>query len=240
MNHPVRRPLVYAHRGARADEPENTLRSYRRALAQGADGIELDIRVTSDGHLVVIHDKTVDRTTDGTGPVAEFTLAELQALDAGEGERIPTFDEAMAVCGDVVQIEIKALESVQVLAERERHTPLPEPVMLTSFNRTAVEEAARLLPHIPRGLITHHPGPDMIKDALDLKATWVCPELKPELTRELVDACHEAGIQVDAWPTKERDHLLRWIEIGADAVTTDFPGRIAEWLTPDAAVSPEA
>ncbi|WP_328333932.1 MULTISPECIES: glycerophosphodiester phosphodiesterase [unclassified Streptomyces] len=230
MNHPVRRPVVYAHRGARADEPENTLRSFRRALALGADGIELDIRLTSDGHLVVIHDKAVDRTTDGTGLVVDFTLADLQALDAGEGERIPTFDEAMEVCGDVVQIEIKALEAVQALAERERRTPLPASVVLTSFSKAAVEEAARWLPHVPRGLITHHPGVEMIKDALDLKATWVCPELKPELTRDLVDRCHETGIQVDAWPTGERAHLLRWVGIGADAVTTDHPGRIGEWL----------
>ncbi len=235
MNHPVRRPLVYAHRGARADEPENTLRSYRRALAQGADGIELDIRLSADGHLVVIHDKTVDRTTDGSGPVDSFSLAEIQALDAGKGERIPTFDEAMEVCGDLVQIEIKALEAVQVLAERERRTPLPDQVVLTSFSKTAVQEAARLLPHIARGLITHHPGDEMIKEALDLKATWVCPELKPELTRDLVDRCHEAGIQVDAWPTKERAHVQQYVELGADAVTTDYPGRIEEWLTPQGA-----
>ncbi|MFE2377403.1 glycerophosphodiester phosphodiesterase [Streptomyces sp. NPDC059398] len=230
MNHPVRRPVVYAHRGARAEEPENTLRSFRRALALGADGIELDIRLTSDGHLVVIHDKSVDRTTNGTGLVADFTLAGLQALDAGKGERIPTFDEAMEVCGDVVQIEIKALEAVEALAERERRTPLPGSVVLTSFSKAAVEEAARWLPHVPRGLITHHPGDEMIKEALDLKATWVCPELKPELTRDLVDRCHEGGIQVDAWPTAERAQLLRWVAIGADAVTTDYPGRIGEWL----------
>jgi glycerophosphoryl diester phosphodiesterase len=239
VNHPVRRPLVYAHRGARADEPENTLRSFRRALALGADGIELDIRLTSDSRLVVIHDRAVDRTTDGTGLVADLSLADIQALDAGEGEHIPTFDEAMEVCGDVLQIEIKALEAVQALAERERRTPLPEPVVLTSFSRAAVEEAARLLPHVPRGLITHHPGPDMIKDALDLKATWVCPEQKPELTRELVDACHAAGIQVDAWPTNQPAQLQRWVEIGADAVTTDHPGRIAGWLAPDDADQPD-
>jgi glycerophosphoryl diester phosphodiesterase len=223
---------VYAHRGARADEPENTLRSFRRALAQGADGIELDIRLSADGHLVVIHDKAVDRTTDGSGLVADLSLAEIQALDAGQGERIPTFDEAMEVCGDLVQIEIKALEAVRALAERDRRVPLPGPVVLTSFSKTAVEEAARLLPHIPRGLITHHTGPEMIKEALGLKATWVCPELGPGLTRELVDRCHEAGIQVDAWPTKERAHLWRYIEVGADAVTTDHPGRIQEWLAP--------
>ena len=233
MNHPATRPLVYAHRGARADEPENTVRAFRRALELGADGIELDIRLTSDGHIVIIHDKEVDRTTDGTGPVAGFSLAEIRELDAGDGARIPTFEEAMEVCGDVVQIEIKAPEALPVLAERDRRTPLPAPAMLTSFSRTAVEEAARLLPHVPRGLITHHPGPDALKDALDLKATWLCTELKPELTRDLVDRCHEAGVQVNAWPTKERAHLRRWIEIGADAVTTDHPGSIEAWLADD-------
>ncbi|GHH79473.1 glycerophosphoryl diester phosphodiesterase [Streptomyces sulfonofaciens] len=231
MNHPVTRPLVYAHRGARAEEPENTLRSYRRALALGADGIELDVRVSADGHLVVIHDKNVDRTTDGSGPIAELTLAEIKELDAGQGERIPTFDEAMEVCGDLVQVEIKALEAVQALAERERRTPLPGQVVLTSFSRTAVEEAARLLPHVPRGLISHHPGAEMLQSALDLKATWVCPELKPELTRELVDRCHAAGVQVDAWPAADRGNTRLFADIGADAVTTDHPGRIAEWLT---------
>ncbi|GHJ41081.1 glycerophosphodiester phosphodiesterase [Streptomyces sp. TS71-3] len=238
MNHPVTRPLVYAHRGARADEPENTLRSYRRALALGADGIELDIRLSADGHLVVIHDRTVDRTTDGEGAVADLTLARIKELDAGLGERIPTFDEAMEVCGDLVQIEIKALEAVQALAERERHTPLPGPVVLTSFNKAAVEEAARLLPHVPRGLITHHPGEDMVREALDLKAAWVCPELKPELTGELVDRCHAAGLKVDAWPAADRANTRLFAAIGADAITTDHPGRAAQWLAEDSSGDP--
>ncbi|WP_052489186.1 glycerophosphodiester phosphodiesterase family protein [Streptomyces sp. 150FB] len=230
MNHPVRRPLVYGHRGARVEEPENTLRSFRRALALGADGIELDVRVSADGHLVIIHDAAVDRTTDGTGEIAALTLAEIQSLDAGSGERIPTFEEAMEVCAGLVQIEIKAPEAVEALAERDKRIPLPEGAVITSFSRTAVESSARLMPHVPRGLITHHPGDEMLEQALDLKATWVCPELKPELTRELVDRCHAASVEVDAWPAGDREKLLRFVEIGADAVTTDYPGRVREWL----------
>lgn len=231
MNHPVRRPLVYGHRGARADEPENTVRSFRRALELGADGIELDVRVSSDGHIVIIHDKAVDRTTDGTGEIAALTLDEIKSLDAGQGERIPTFEEAMDACaGGLLQIEIKALEAVEALAERDKRLPLPDGTVLTSFNRTAVEEAARLLPHVPRGLITHHPGPEMLAQALDLKATWVCPELKPELTEDLVARCHEAAVRVDAWPAADREKLLHFAAIGADAVTTDHVGRIEEWF----------
>ncbi|MFF2652264.1 glycerophosphodiester phosphodiesterase [Streptomyces sp. NPDC058045] len=229
MNHPVTRPTVYAHRGARADEPENTLRSFRRAARDGADGVELDVRVSSDGHLVVIHDAKVDRTTDGTGEIAALTLAEIQALDAGQGESVPTFDAAMAVCPDLVQVEIKALEAVQALADRDREEPLGPGVVLTSFSLTAVEAAARLLPHIPRGVITHHPGPEMIANAQDLKASWVCPELKPELTAELVEECRQAGLKVDAWPAADPERYLRCVRIGADAVTTDFPAAIADW-----------
>ena len=84
-----------AHRGASAYEPENTLRSFRRALDMGADLIEFDIRMSSDGHLIVIHDKKVDRTTDGTGLVREMTLGQLKKLDAGKGEKIPTLEEVI-------------------------------------------------------------------------------------------------------------------------------------------------
>ncbi|MDW6064895.1 glycerophosphodiester phosphodiesterase family protein [Streptomyces sp. FXJ1.4098] len=107
---PAVRPLVYGHRGARADEPENTLRSFRRAHRVGAEGVELDVRVSRDGHLVVIHDATVDRTTDGTGEVAALSLAELRELDAGQGERIPTLREALDAFPGLVQVEIKAPE----------------------------------------------------------------------------------------------------------------------------------
>ncbi|MFI6348358.1 glycerophosphodiester phosphodiesterase [Streptomyces sp. NPDC050560] len=232
MNHPTGRPLVYGHRGARADEPENTLRSFRRAIELGADGIELDVRVSADGHLVIIHDAAVDRTTDGSGEIASLALADIQALDAGQGERIPTFEEAMAVCTVPVQIEIKAFESVAALAERDRHTPLPDGVVLTSFSERAVEEAARLLPHVPRGLITHHPGDDMLARALDLKADWVCPELKPGLDRALVEKCHAASVRVDAWPAADEEKARMFAEIGADAVTTDFVAAAREWLAP--------
>ncbi|MCQ4209252.1 glycerophosphodiester phosphodiesterase [Streptomyces longispororuber] len=219
------RPLVYGHRGARTEEPENTLRSFRRAAELGADGIELDVRVSADGRLVVIHDATVDRTTDGEGEVAALTLAQLRSLDAGSGERIPTLDEALASFEGLVQVEIKAPEAVRVIQD------LPERAVLTSFHPEVLEDAARRLPRVARGLITHRPGDDMLRTAKDLGAAWVCPELTDALTPGLVERCHAAGLRVDGWPAADRELLHGFVELGVDAVTTDHPGRIEEWLT---------
>ena len=101
---------IYAHRGASAEFPENTLAAFRRALELGVAGIELDVHLSADGYPVVIHDETVDRTTNGTGAVADMTLDELQALDAGRGEKVPTLDEVLDLVGDAlhVDIEVKA------------------------------------------------------------------------------------------------------------------------------------
>ncbi|MFB8271933.1 glycerophosphodiester phosphodiesterase [Streptomyces sp. NPDC055955] len=218
------RPLVYGHRGARSEEPENTLRSFRRAAALGADGIELDVRVSADGHLVVVHDATVDRTTDGEGEVAALTLAQLRSLDAGSGERIPTLDEALASFDGLVQVEIKAPEAVRVIRD------LPDRAVLTSFHPDVLEDAARRLPGVARGLITHDPGEAMLRTAKDLGATWVCPAHTDALTAELVERCHAAGLRVDSWPAADRQLMRRFVELGVDAVTTDHPGLIDGWL----------
>lgn len=230
-DHGHRPLLVYAHRGARSEEPENTLRAFRRAEAAGADGVELDVRVSQDGHLVVIHDAVVDRTTDGTGKVADLSLRELQELDAGAGTRIPTLLQAVRAYPGPLQVEIKAPEAVAALADLDRRGDLPtRRTVLTSFTPAVLEHAARLLPHVERGLITHHPGEDLLEVVTDLKATWLCPELTPELTRRLVSRFQSAGVRVDAWPASGADRLARCVELGADAVTTDFPARIDDWL----------
>ncbi len=109
---------VSGHRGASAELPENTLAAFRRAIAHGAEGIELDVALTADGVAVVLHDSTVDRTTDGTGAVAELTLAEVRALDAGAGERVPTLDEVLSLAEGraEVNIEIKAADAAPAVA----------------------------------------------------------------------------------------------------------------------------
>src|SRR5919107_3649636 len=99
--------LIYAHRGASAIHPENTLRAFRHALALGVDGIELDVHATADGIPVVIHDRDVERTTDGAGYVDEMPLARLQFFDAGDGERVPTLASVLALVGDAARLDIE-------------------------------------------------------------------------------------------------------------------------------------
>src|ERR687897_1201222 len=99
--------LIYAHRGASAIHPENTLRAFRHALAIGVDGIELDVHATADGIPVVIHDRDVERSTNGTGYVDQMSLARLETFDAGDGERVPTLAEVLALVGDAAHLDIE-------------------------------------------------------------------------------------------------------------------------------------
>ncbi len=122
---------IYAHRGVSAEIPENTLAAFHRALELGAEGIELDVHLSADGVPVVIHDQTVDRTTDGSGAVHEMTVAELQAFDAGGGERIPTLADVLDLVEDKlhVDIEVKADRAADaVLQALWRRTSVPRPL----------------------------------------------------------------------------------------------------------------
>ena len=108
---------LVGHRGAMGLEPENTLRSFRRAVEDGADAIELDLRLSADGHLVILHDGDVARTTNGRGEVARMTLAEIRELDAGDGEHVPTFHEVLDAVDVPIQAEIKAPEALPVAVD---------------------------------------------------------------------------------------------------------------------------
>lgn len=144
---PVAEVGVSAHRGASAELPENTLAAFRRALEQGAEGIELDVALSADGVAVVLHDATVDRTTDGTGDVAALTLQELRVLDAGGGERVPTLDEVLALAAGraEVNIELKSADAAPAVAACvARH---PELTWFASSGQwTALEELLTLVP----------------------------------------------------------------------------------------------
>lgn len=144
---PVAEVGVSGHRGASAELPENTLAAFRRALEHGAEGIELDVALSADGVAVVLHDTTVDRTTDGSGAVADLTLAELRALDAGDGEPVPTLDEVLALAAGraEVNIEIKAADAAPAVAEVvARHPGLTW--FASSGQWDALEELQRLVP----------------------------------------------------------------------------------------------
>ncbi len=238
--------LNLGHRGAREAAPENTLASFRKALELGADGIELDVMLSKDNRMVVIHDYTVDRTTDGSGKVNELRLAELKALDAGSwfgdayaGERVPTLEEVVEALPleTIINIELKNLSLFGGLLEAEvvdlieRHK-LVSRVIVSSFNPLSLRRVAGLNPAIETGLLYMRSMP------LPLRRAWVAPfvhakALHPEYAQVSSAFVHRArrkGYRLNVWNAKELDELRALVEKRVDTIITDRPDRLRELL----------
>jgi glycerophosphoryl diester phosphodiesterase len=217
--------IITGHRGALGTEPENTLRSFRRAVADGCDEIELDLRVTADGELVVLHDATVDRTTSGSGEVAAMSFDELRSLDAGLGEVVPTWAETVAAIDLRFQAEVKAVEAIPLLAESLRADPsLAARTMVTSFHPEVLLEVRREFPAVTTGRIFGR-TPD-VADVLALTQTAQAGAALcgiAGLTADAVDKLHTAGLDVTAWPVPDPGTLDRAKSLGVDGITTDNP-----------------
>jgi glycerophosphoryl diester phosphodiesterase len=203
-------------------EPENTLRSFRRAEREGVEAIELDLHLSKDQRLVVMHDAAVDRTTDGTGQVGDLTHAELLGLDAGLGERVPVFEEVAEAVRTPLQAEIKDRAAARLLAETIAELGLHERVRVISFHAAALREVRARLPRVPIALVTGAATGTAAERARELGADMVSCEL-PRLTPEVVRACHAAGIQVISWTVNTPADLTRARALGLDGVVTDYP-----------------
>ncbi|WP_405062637.1 glycerophosphodiester phosphodiesterase [Kribbella sp. NBC_01505] len=221
--------IITGHRGSLGSEPENTLRSFRRAVADGCDEIELDLRVSADGSLVVMHDATVDRTTtgsgSGSGEVASLTLAQLRTLDAGLGERVPTWAETVAALPGTVrfQAEVKAAAAVPLLADSLRADPeLAARTLVTSFHPEILLATRRAFPGVTTGRIFGRTTPDVLALTREAEATWALCGISG-LTSAFVADLHAAGLSVTAWPVPDATTLAEAVELGVDGVTTDNP-----------------
>ncbi|MDL2075099.1 glycerophosphodiester phosphodiesterase family protein [Streptomyces sp. GXMU-J15] len=214
--------LTIGHRGVMGVEPENTLRSFVAAQHSGLDVIELDLHLSKDGHLVVMHDTEVDRTTDGSGPIAEKTLAELRALDAGKGERVPVFEEVLDAVTAPLQAEIKDVAAARALAEVMERRDLVSRVEVSSFHDEAVAEIARLVPGVRTALIGSRYGTDIVERAVAVGAGTLCLNIR-RITLEVVEAAREAQLKVIGWVVNTQDHLRLVRALELDGATTDFP-----------------
>jgi glycerophosphoryl diester phosphodiesterase len=211
--------LNIGHRGIAGLEPENTLRSFRRAAMEGADAVELDLRLTRDERLVVLHDATVNRTTDGSGPVAEMTLEELERLNAGMGERVPTFEKVLEVTDLPIYAELKVIEAAGPLVAFIRERGLFERVIPISFQPEALRRIKQFLPDLPVGLVLSGASSDPIC-ALDVGATLVSPEAA-HLNPALVETCRRVGLRVTTWTVNEPEEMRRMIKLEVDGIVTD-------------------
>ncbi|MEU7551884.1 glycerophosphodiester phosphodiesterase family protein [Streptomyces sp. NPDC044571] len=217
--------LTIGHRGVMGVEPENTLRSFVRAERSGMDVISMDVQLSKDGVLVVLHDAEVDRTTDGAGAVADLTLGELRELDAGDGERVPVFEDVLDAVRTPLQVSVADVAAVAVLAELVLRRDLSARVEVASFHDAVLAEAARRVPGARTALYADLGGDeaeDIVDRALAAGARTVALNLR-RLTLETVEAAHRAGLRVTGWTvnTLEQLRLARALEL--DGVATDFP-----------------
>jgi glycerophosphoryl diester phosphodiesterase len=214
--------LTIGHRGVMGVEPENTLRSFVAAERAGLDVIELDLHLSKDGALVVMHDTDVDRTTDGSGPIAEKTLEELRELDAGKGERVPVFEEVLDAVRAPLQAEIKDVRAARSLAAVLNERRLTERVEVLSFHDEAIAEVARLVPGVRTALVAEHYGPEVVDRAVAAGAATVCLDIQ-RLTLEVVERARKAGLRVCAWVVNTQQHLRLVRALELDGATTDHP-----------------
>lgn len=203
-------------------EPENTLRSFVAAQQAGLDVIELDLHLSKDGALVVMHDSDVDRTTDGTGAIADKTLEELRALDAGRGERVPVFEEVLDAVKAPLQAEIKDVQAARALAEVMLDRDLVPRVEVSSFHDEAVAEIARLVPGVRTALVGSRFGTDIVDRAVEVGAATVCLNIR-RLTLEVVEQARKADLRVIGWVVNTQDDLRLVRALQLDGATTDYP-----------------
>jgi glycerophosphoryl diester phosphodiesterase len=215
--------LRIGHRGARAYEPENTLRSFRKAVEMGVDAVEMDVRKTQDGQLVVIHDADVKRTTDGKGLVSELTLKEVKGFSAEKGEKIPTLKEALDFLDKKVKILIELKEAgveEKVLA-LVRENGLQKNVIIVSFLEEALRKVRELDKEVATGLIyVKHKNP--VKAALDLKASYLLTLYRFTHTAN-VQKAHENGLKVIVWTINKPEEVAEYMKKGVDGIASDKP-----------------
>jgi len=215
--------LKIGHRGARAYEPENTLRSFKRALGLGVDAVEMDVRKTRDGKIVVIHDAEVDRTTNGKGLVSALTLEEIKHLVTEKGEKIPTLEEALDFLDKKVKIliELKETGLEEGVLNLIHKKGLGKNVIIVSFEEDALRKVRELNSQVETGLIyVKHKNP--IKAALDLKANYLLSLYRFTHTAN-VQKAHEKGLKVIVWTINIQEEVSEYAKKGVDGIASDKP-----------------
>ena len=232
-------PVIFAHRGASAHAPENTLAAFELALSQSADAIELDVKLSADGYAVVVHDPTVDRTTGSHGRVSDLSFLQLRSLDAGSffsetyrGEKIPSLEEVFEVVGKRTFINVELtnyttprdslVETVCTLVKR---FGLQKHVLFSSFLASNLSKARVYLPDVPRGLLAFN----------GLLGAWarsfgfnfgqyqaLHPYLK-DVTSQQVQRVHRLNRRIHVWTVNAAEDMRRLFGWGVDAIFTDDP-----------------
>jgi glycerophosphoryl diester phosphodiesterase len=239
MFNQMNRPIIFGHRGACAHAPENTLASFRLAVEEGADFIELDAKLSKDNQVMVIHDPTVDRTTNGKGKVNELSLTELKTLDAGShfdtkfaSEKIPTLDEVFKAVGQKIYVNVELTNYsskndnlIALVAEVVKANQMEERVIFSSFLPKNLVNIHRLVPQAPTAILCLSGLYGLLSRSFLMLGTspaMVHPYLM-DTTAALVKREHRRGRRVHVWTVNEKSDIDHMIEIGVDGIFTDNP-----------------
>lgn len=236
--------FVAGHRGDRADAPENTMPAFEAGLASSLEFVELDVQLSADAVPVIIHDTTVDRTTNGAGAVAELTLAELQALDAGSwfgaeftGIRIPTFEEFLATFTGSTKkalVELKGrwtTDQVAIVTDQIFRAGVQHRIVLMSFDFVTLFSMERVAPSIPRVIILRSLPPDPVEFARTFGVIAVLTTVRAVTEQPgVVDAMHRAGYGIFLYTLNKQSRWSTALALGVDGIVTDRPSRLDAWL----------
>ncbi len=249
---------VHAHRGASGVAPENTLVAFRKALELGVDALEMDLRVTRDGAVVVIHDATLDRTTDGRGSVGDLTLEEVKRSDAGtkfatafRGERVPTLREVIELVKGSGNTRVRLDLELKLPSDRPgvpgdfeerlleilRETGFAGRVNIISFHHPSLIRLKSMEPWLRTGLLAGgDKGPqDPVALVQQFRADYYSPNFR-HVTPEAIAALHQAGIAIVPWTVNEEGEMQRLMALGigtlpGDGMATDFPDLLLNLLS---------
>lgn len=225
---------MIGHRGARGHAPENTLVAFARGAELGAELVECDVHLSSDGELVVIHDETIDRTTSGHGRVRDLEAREFARLDAGGGQHVPLLAELLEVLADRrapgIVVEIKNgpefyPDIARKVVETLERFSMTERSLVISFDHLAVRQAKLLRPALATGILYHARLVDPAGAAHAARADSIWPSVAM-LTPEVAEAAHQAGLAVFTWTANSADEMDRALAAPADGIGSDFPDRL--------------
>lgn len=222
--------LCIGHRGAAGHAPENTLLAVETGLQLGCDWIEVDLYQVEES-LLIIHDETLDRTTNGTGRVLDHTVAELRRLDAGQGQKIPFLDELFALVDRRagINVELKgpntAVSTTRFLQQQIAAGWPIDQLLVSSFDHDQLATVHQLDPRLRLGALIWQEAPDWPFLVNDLHAFSLNPAL-PQVTAQMVQTAHQHGLQVYVYTVNQPDDIQRMRDLSVDAVFTDYPDRV--------------
>lgn len=221
------RVLRIGHRGAAGHAPENTLASIEKAISLGADLVEVDVQRTSDAHLIILHDKGVDRTTNGVGLVSGMSLSALRELDAGGGQRIPTAEEVFQAAngrvGLILELKIKGL--AEQICKCVHLSGFTGQVIYASFMHDEVRAINKAEPQaMTMALIGRIPN-DPVIAAQHAKATYIGFSYTA-VTKSMVERCHQRGLMVFVYTVNDRQDIEDMMSLEVDGIISDFPDRL--------------